>query len=128
MVARLPNINMLNGGGCITPEEREGAERAFIRYFLDTPEDQKPERYPELVNVHGLLEPLANVDMRPEKRVKVTFTFQDRSEVRSVDVYRTVADLKTKLEPITGLQAPRMRLFYVDQDFRHIQVRSGLQS
>lgn len=79
-------------------------------------------RYSELIAIHGELEPLADVDMCPEKRVKVTFTFKDRSEVRSVDVYRTVADLKTKLEPITGLSAARMRLFYVDQDFRHIQV------
>lgn len=44
MIARLPNISMLNGGGAITLEERESSERAFIRYFMDKPEDQRPER------------------------------------------------------------------------------------
>lgn len=79
-------------------------------------------RYFELVTIHGKLDPLVNVDLRPEKRVKVRFTCGSNSEVRSVDVYRTVCDLKTKLEPFAGFSAAKMRLFYVDQDLRDIQV------
>ena len=61
--------------------EREDAERAFIRYrqlfsesenlnilnrhFLDTPENDRPVRFDELVAVHGLLDPLVNVDLTP---------------------------------------------------------------
>lgn len=45
-------------------------------------------RYSELLAIHGKLDPLVNVDLRPEKRVKVTFTYGDVSEVRTVDVYR----------------------------------------
>lgn len=45
-------------------------------------------RYSELLAIHGKLDPLVNVDLRPEKRVKVTFTYGDISEVRTVDVYR----------------------------------------
>lgn len=122
LIARLPNVEMLNGGGTIEHDEREDAERAFIRYYMDKPESDRPERYFELVATHGKLDPLVNVDLRPEKRVKVTFTCGSNSEVRSVDVYRTVSDLKQKLEPFAGFSAAKMRLFYVDQDLRDIQV------
>lgn len=88
LIARLPHVQTLNGGGKIGSEEREDAERAFIRYYLDKPESDRPERYNELVGVHGKLDPLVNIDLRPEKRVKVTFTYGDVTEVRSVDVYR----------------------------------------
>lgn len=75
-----------------------------------------------MVGIHGKLDPLVNVDLRPEKRVKVTFTCGNNSEVRSVDVYRTVTDLKVKLEEFAGFSASKMKLFYVDQDLRDIQV------
>lgn len=65
---------------------------------------------------------MVNVDLRPEKRVKVTFTCGNNSEIRSVDVYRTVNDLKNKLEGFAGFSAAKMRLFYVDKDLRDIQV------
>nr|KAF7438800.1 hypothetical protein H0235_001191 [Vespula pensylvanica] len=71
--------------------------------------------YSELVAIHGKLDPLVHVDLTPEKRVKVTFTYGDLVEVRSVDVYRTVFELKTKLESMVKIPANRMRLFYVDQ-------------
>lgn len=121
LIARLPNVDMLNGGGSIDHDEREDAERAFIRYYMDKPESDRPDRYSELVQIHGKLDPLVNVDLRPEKRVKVTFTCGSNSETRSVDVYRTVLDLKSKLEPFAGFSAARMRLFYVDQDLRDMQ-------
>ncbi|XP_022912585.2 tubulin-specific chaperone cofactor E-like protein [Onthophagus taurus] len=121
LIARLPNVEMLNGGGNIEHDEREDAERAFIRYYMDKPESDRPERYSELIGIHGKLDPLVNVDLRPEKRVRVTFTCGTHSEVRSVDVYRTVCDLKTRLEQFAGFPAAKMRLFYVDQDLRDIQ-------
>lgn len=36
---------MLNGGGSIEHDEREDAERAFIRYYIDKPESDRPDRY-----------------------------------------------------------------------------------
>ena len=45
MIARLPNVETLNGGGVISFQEREDAERAFIRYYMDKPEADRPERY-----------------------------------------------------------------------------------
>ncbi|KYN31031.1 Tubulin-specific chaperone cofactor E-like protein [Trachymyrmex septentrionalis] len=125
LIARLPNVETLNGGGVISSQEREDAERAFIRYYMDKPEADRPERqvstlakYSELVAIHGKLDPLVNVDLTPEKRVKVTFTYGDLVEVRSVDVYRTVFELKTKLESMVKIPANRMRLFYVDQEMK----------
>lgn len=88
LIARLPCIVTLNGGGIVGAEERDDAERAFIRYYMDKPESDRPERYFELLTKHGKLDPLVKIDLRPEKRVKVTFTHGDVSEVRSVDVYR----------------------------------------
>ena len=43
-MARLPNVETLNGGGVIPLEEREDAERAFIRYYMEKPEADRPER------------------------------------------------------------------------------------
>ncbi|XP_059609039.1 tubulin-specific chaperone cofactor E-like protein [Phlebotomus argentipes] len=121
LIARLPQVQTLNGGGVVGAEEREDAERAFIRYYMDKPESDRPERYAELISVHGKLDPLVNIDLRPEKRVKVTFTYGDTSEIRSVDVYRTVFDLKTRLERLAGIPAAKMRLYYVDQELRDLQ-------
>lgn len=78
------------------------------------------------MGIHGKLDPLVNVDLRPEKRVKVTLTCGNNSEVRCVDVYRTVTDLKFKMEGFAGFSASKMRLFYVDQDLRDIQVSCEL--
>merc|ERR1712088_506023 len=72
LIARLPNIAILNGGDKIPSNEREDAERAFIRFYLN--EDEKPKRYHELVEVHGNLDPLVNVTMKPDTHVKVTIS------------------------------------------------------
>lgn len=80
---------MLNGGGTIGAEEREDSERAFIRYYMDKPEADRPAaRYEELLKKHGKLDPLVNIDLRPEKKVFIKFTCGKVSEDRYVDVYR----------------------------------------
>ena len=38
-------------------------------------------RFSELVGIHGKLDPLVHIDLTPEKRVKVTFTYGDLVEV-----------------------------------------------
>lgn len=121
LIARLPFLQTLNGGGTITADEREDAERAFIRYYMEHPESDIPLRYNELIAKHGKLDRLVNVDLRPEKRVKVNFTFGNYSETRLVDVYRSVIDLKYRLEKIVKLPAKDMRLFYIDQDLKELQ-------
>jgi tubulin-specific chaperone cofactor E-like protein len=49
LIARLPNVQILNGGGVITQEEREDSERAFIRFYMDKPESDRPERYTHII-------------------------------------------------------------------------------
>lgn len=44
LVALLPNVRKLNGGAPISNTEREDAERAFIRKYIQE-EGEKPERY-----------------------------------------------------------------------------------
>lgn len=102
--------------------DQKGAVHSFPKEIFYDSKSDIFFRYFELVSIHGKLDPLVNVDLRPEKRVKVTFTCGNNSEVRSVDVYRTVSDLKTKLEAFAGFSATSMRLFYVDQDLRDQQV------
>ncbi|XP_034109342.1 tubulin-specific chaperone cofactor E-like protein [Drosophila albomicans] len=118
LIARLPNVSMLNGGGKISVDERVDAERAFVRHYMDKPESERPARYEELLAVHGKLDPLVNVNLKPDKRVKVVFTYNDVSESRFVDVYLTVSDLKIKLEKLTNLAPNKMRLYYLDQDYK----------
>lgn len=88
MIARLPNIEILNGGGRIGAEEREDAERAFIRFYMEKPENERPARYAELIAKHGKIDPLVKIDLRPEKKVQVKFIFKERVETRFVDVYK----------------------------------------
>lgn len=88
VIARLPQVEVLNGGGRINSEEREDAERSFIRYCNNQPETERPPMYEQLVAKHGNLNPLVNIDLRPEQKVQVKFTFQERSEIKYVDVHR----------------------------------------
>ncbi|KAJ9601305.1 hypothetical protein L9F63_000527 [Diploptera punctata] len=118
LIARLPNIQTLNGGGMIGDEEREDAERAFIRFYMDKAEADRPDRYTDLVAVHGKLDPLVSIDLSPEKRVKVRFTYGEINEVKSIIVYQSVQELKQKLESFAGIPASRMKLFYLDQDMK----------
>lgn len=104
----------------ISAEEREDAERAFIRYYMEKPESDRPERYTDLVHIHGKLEPLVNIDLSPEKRVTITVTCKEISEKRCLNVYQTVAELKQKLDGFAGIPARRMRLFYSDKDMKGV--------
>lgn len=120
LIARLGNVETLNGGGVIGTEEREDAERAFIRYYMEKPESDRPERYADLVAIHGKLDPLVNIDLSPEKRVTVTISCKEFSEKRSLDVYQTVSELKQKLDGFAGIPARKMKLFYLDQDMKGV--------
>ncbi|KAI5731263.1 hypothetical protein M8J77_007156 [Diaphorina citri] len=116
LIARLPNVTTLNGGGTISNTEREDAERAFIRYYMDRAESDRPERYLDLLSVHGKLDPLVNIDLKPERHVKVTIRCGNLLQERNIDVYKTVQDLKQKLEAFSKIPVSKMRLFYCDQD------------
>lgn len=44
---RLPSVTVLNGGA-VSHGERESAERFFIRYYQDCPEQELPQRYSDI--------------------------------------------------------------------------------
>ena len=107
LVARLPNVKVLNGGDMISKTEREDSERAFIRYFLDTPEQARPERWQELVEVHGILDPLVNIDLSPDMSVKVSQT--NPSLVRKVSIFLYFF----RFASISKINAGKRRSLYV---------------
>jgi len=72
-------------------------------------------RYNELVQIHGKLDPLVNIDLTPESKVQVKIICGDKCEQHILDVYQTVNELKQKFEKFSGIPAHRMRVFYMDQ-------------
>ena len=139
LVARLPNVKILNGGDMISKTEREDSERAFIRYFLETPEPARPERWQELVEVHGILDPLVNIDLSPDMSVKVCQSksltkcqysyiyfsqvclyFKDQCREEKISVRQTVKQFKQTLHGYFGLAPANMRLWYYDQEMTKI--------
>ncbi|XP_078282983.1 tubulin-specific chaperone cofactor E-like protein [Rhinoraja longicauda] len=114
VLARLPSIILLNGSK--VAGERIDAERFFIRYYINQPDDDLPERYHELVTQYGVLEPLAVIDLRPQSRAKVEVHFQGKVEVMNIRLDQTVADLKKHLRTVVQLSTNNMRLYYIDQD------------
>lgn len=84
LIACLPNVGSVNGSP-VTDEERLKCERAFVRHFSTFSSEQRPLRYHQLVDVHGALEPLPNLDLgiKTHERLKV---FAKGSCIFSVDV------------------------------------------
>jgi len=120
LIARLPNVMVLNGGDRITTTEREDSERAFIRHFLETPEENRPTRFDELVAVHGLLDPLVNIDLKPEKNIKVSIYYKDECREESISVMQSVKQFKQLLQGYFNIAPANMRLWYYDQEMTKI--------
>nr|CAG4643932.1 EOG090X05JJ [Lepidurus arcticus] len=116
-IARLPKITKLNGG-LISAKEKEESERAFIRYYDSKPDRPKPARYGELLETHGPLFPLVELDLKPKTEVLVLIRWKELQVQRRITVYQTVGELKAKLREVAGLPLSRMRLFYVDQGMK----------
>jgi len=120
LIARLPNVKVLNGGDPITPTEREDAERAFIRHYLDTPDNTRPARFDELVDVHGLLDPLVNVDLTPDMSVQVNIYHKEEVREERICVRQSVKQFKQLLQGYFHISPGNMRLWYYDQEITKI--------
>eukprot|EP00092_Neocalanus_flemingeri_P028397 GFUD01030835.1.p1 GENE.GFUD01030835.1~~GFUD01030835.1.p1 ORF type:complete len:388 (+),score=77.84 GFUD01030835.1:140-1165(+) len=120
LIARLPNVKVLNGGDRIKTTEREDAERSFIRHFLDTPESIRPSRFAELVAVHGLLAPLVNIDLSPDMNIKVSIYHKDECREESISVMQSVKQFKQLLQGYFNVAPANMRLWYYDQEMTKI--------
>ncbi|CAG0922648.1 unnamed protein product [Notodromas monacha] len=115
MVARLDNVTRLNGS-IISRSEREDAERAFVRLFLNKEPDELPARYLELVAIHGELNPLIDVDLSPRTEVTVSLECDETRVLKTISVYMTVYELKQVADSVFGVPPSRQKLFYVDKD------------
>ncbi|OXA55210.1 tubulin-specific chaperone cofactor E-like protein [Folsomia candida] len=112
LIALLPKIRVLNGGAEIMQDERESAERFFIRKFLDV--EEKPLRYFELTEKHGQLLPLADINFKPVTKVTLKIKFGSETVNQKINLRQSVKELKKFLEPTVGLPASRMDLYFLD--------------
>ncbi|XP_076606786.1 tubulin-specific chaperone cofactor E-like protein [Chaetodon auriga] len=114
LLAQLPSVRVLNGGA-VSDGEREDAERFFIRYYQDCPEQELPQRYHILVSKYGHLAPLADVDLSPRSTM-VDVRLGDRVEAVSLRLEQTVGDLKKHLKALLQLPTNGIRLFYINRE------------
>ena len=116
-IARMPRVSKLNKSE-ISATERENAERWLIRHYRDQPE--RPEVYQALVDTHGLLEPLADLDLAPNREVTLQFLIDHadwkRTEVKRVDVQQTTRRLRQTWARRLNVSLSKLRLFYIDPD------------
>ncbi|XP_051903245.1 tubulin-specific chaperone cofactor E-like protein [Hippocampus zosterae] len=114
LLAQLPNVLVLNGGA-VSENDREAAERVFIRFYQDCPEQERPHRYNELVSKYGQLAPLADVDLSP-RGTTVDVRWGDRVEAVSLRLEQTVGELKKQLRALLQLPSNGVRLFYINRE------------
>lgn len=60
LIARLPKLQRLNGSEI---EEREHAEKAFLRFFIANSHLERPSRFHELIQIHGEVTTTVDVDV-----------------------------------------------------------------
>ena len=115
LIARLPNIEKLNKTK-ILEEEREDAERFFIRHHMD--DENPPLRYSELVERHGMLDRLANVNLQAKTSAMISFIFDDQPLFkREINLMQSTASLKKYLSEFIGIPPPGFKLLYHDVGF-----------
>ncbi|KAE8592277.1 hypothetical protein XENTR_v10018711 [Xenopus tropicalis] len=115
VIARLPSVSKLNGS-VVTDGEREDSERFFLRYYMNLPKEDVPLRYQELVTKYGKLEPLVEVDLRPQSKANVDIHFEEKVETISIRLDQTVAEFKKQLKNLVQLSTNNMRLYYLDHE------------
>ena len=116
-IARLPSLQKLNKSS-ISKEERESAERWLLRQ-LNSKSSSDLEIYRILASKHGFMEPLAEVDMRPQTHAAIEFRFVDlgrKNEIHRIALQRTVRQLKSWLGKRLGLAPSKLKLFYIDME------------
>lgn len=80
LIARLPKLQRLNGSEI---EEREHAEKAFLRFFMANSHLERPSRFHELVQIHGEIIPVdVDVDLSPPSQAHVRVVYLNRNYYR----------------------------------------------
>ncbi|XP_068097105.1 tubulin-specific chaperone cofactor E-like protein isoform X2 [Hyperolius riggenbachi] len=115
VIARLPSVSKLNGS-VVTEGEREDSERFFLRFYMNFSKEDVPLRYQELVSKYGKLEPLAEVDLRPQSQASVDIHYEEKVQTISIRLDQTVAEFKKHLKTLVPLSVNNMRLYYLDHE------------
>ena len=117
-IARLQRLQKLNKSS-ISGDERESAERWFIRFHLDDP--NPPQIYRTLVERHGKLLPLARVDLGAKDTARLRFTFHNISD-RPAEEYEVDLEMTTReLRMWIGTELLRvppntLSMYYIDKN------------
>lgn len=65
-------------------------------------------RVAELERIHGRLDPLVNVDFSKSDMAKVHLIYQNRREVREIDLSQTIGQFKKSLESFVGMASSKL--------------------
>eukprot|EP00111_Clytia_hemisphaerica_P017479 TCONS_00051733-protein len=113
-VARLPNVTKLNGSN-VEDEEREDAERLFIRFHMKG--ENKPTRYQDLIQTYGKLDELAEVNFDRSFIVNVLVKGDVESPfLYSLDCSQTVRSLYKELGTRLKLKKNKFNLVHFEQE------------
>ena len=117
-ISRLQRLQKLNKS-LISDDEREAAERWFVRLHLDNP--NPPEIYTTLVKRHGKLLPLAEVNLGAKETARLRFTFQnitDRpAEEHEIDLDMTAQELRSWIgKELLQVPPNTLSIYYVDKN------------
>ena len=119
VVARLPSLVLLNKSK-ISNEERERAERWLIREYQD--KEERPATYQNLVDKHGQLKPLTDIDLSPKHQVSVEFSYDGldkRNEIHTINLKQTVRQLKGWMGRRLGVPPSKVSLYHIDNGVAH---------
>lgn len=73
-------------------------------------------RYQELVTKYGKLEPLAEIDLRPQDHATVDIHYEEKVQTISVRLDQTVPEFKKQLKTLVQLSTNNMRIYYLDHE------------
>ena len=122
----MPALLRLNKSD-ISVTERENAERWLIRRYQD--ETEKPQIHQTLVDTHGLLDPLADINLSPSHEVTLQFLIDHTdwkiTETERVDVRQTTGSLRLTWSRRLQVSTSKLRLFYIDPEVDGNQVLWG---
>eukprot|EP01060_Flectonema_neradi_P005457 TRINITY_DN1363_c0_g1_i1.p1 TRINITY_DN1363_c0_g1~~TRINITY_DN1363_c0_g1_i1.p1 ORF type:complete len:531 (+),score=75.09 TRINITY_DN1363_c0_g1_i1:60-1595(+) len=117
VTARIPTLLTLNRG-TITSSERIDCERFLVRYYHGAV--NVPKIWNQLVEVHGNLLPLADVDISPKLTAAITVKYVYPSQTDEspfvVNVKQTVQKLTQSLCAPFGLNTKNVTLVMVDPE------------
>lgn len=84
LIARLPRLQRLNGSEI---QERDQAEKAFLRFFVTNSHLERPTRFHELTRIHGSVDAQVDidVDLSPPSRANVRVVYLNRNFYRETN-------------------------------------------